>query len=197
MMQTDKRAGLSKLAWIAHALISERDRRFLRRRRERVRVVRGGRELKQPYKDILRIAGVDPLWYDEVGVPRYEPFQPKLANDIYADECALVLLACQYCGREMQCCVSYNRMRRFLVSGKPPEEFDPEYCYLADLFTHGVVGYGDPPCCSVDGELCTGATMSPMELRVLEYWRRIGGEWMRMPENEYELVDRMTPAGGE
>lgn len=25
-MQTDKRAGLSKLAWIAHALISERDR---------------------------------------------------------------------------------------------------------------------------------------------------------------------------
>jgi len=37
------------------------------------------------YADITSRLG-EPLWWDDVCAPRYEPFQPYLCNDIYADE---------------------------------------------------------------------------------------------------------------
>jgi hypothetical protein len=49
------------------------------------------------YKDIISKIPEEPQWFDEEAVPRYCPFTPdKLAN-IYADECALVLIQCQGC----------------------------------------------------------------------------------------------------
>jgi hypothetical protein len=30
-----------------------------------------------------------PVWFDEAGVPRYEPFSPRLLNNICANEAAL------------------------------------------------------------------------------------------------------------
>lgn len=41
-----------------------------------------------------------PLWWDENGTPRFQPHHPDLCADIYADEVALLKIACQRCGRE-------------------------------------------------------------------------------------------------
>lgn len=48
----------------------------------------------QGYEDIRRRIAVPPLWHDEAGVPRYDPFEPCLCANIYCDECAFVLIAC-------------------------------------------------------------------------------------------------------
>jgi hypothetical protein len=41
-----------------------------------------------------------PLWWDENGVPRFDTHHPGLCPDIYADEVALLRIACQGCERE-------------------------------------------------------------------------------------------------
>jgi DNA-directed RNA polymerase subunit N (RpoN/RPB10) len=51
------------------------------------------------YEDILSRIAEPPRWFDEQGVPRYCDFAPHHIANIYADECALLAIACQSCGR--------------------------------------------------------------------------------------------------
>lgn len=125
------------------------------------------------YKDILDKIEEAPQWFDENGVPRYCAFAPQQIADIYADEVALLLIACQNCGQRFEVVVSSgamdNMMKRTRVS-----------YWIED----GTIHYGDPPniqCCPA------GPTMNCEDIRVLQFWRRGRlSEWER--DSAYEIA---------
>ena len=110
--------------------------------------------MHESYEDITSKLG-KPLWWDEVGCPRYEPFTVRMLNDIYAKEAVLLEIACQACEHRFLVAMS-----RSLFSGGTP---------LHKLIRNGSIHYGDPPnygCCA------SGPTMNCDDLRVHEYWRQ-------------------------
>lgn len=124
------------------------------------------------YDDILSRIGEAPKWFDEHAVPRYEPFRPKLVADIYAEECCLLLIECQACGRSFEVALSWSAHARVLshLSGRMQT--------LKLQITEQTIHYGDPPnvrCCPA------GPTMNSVPIRVLEYWTRVGSTltWTR------------------
>jgi hypothetical protein len=124
------------------------------------------------YAEIIDAMG-EPKWWNEYAAPRYVEFSPRHVANIYADYCALVLIACQACGHEYQ----------VAFSGAEFNDRD-----LASLIRSGAIHYGDPPnfCCH------GGATMNCEDLRVLEYWTRktnVFREWKRLPNLEIVLPD--------
>jgi hypothetical protein len=123
------------------------------------------------YRDLTDKLGT-PLWWDECGVPRYCEFGPHETNNIYADEVALLEIACQDCGQRFKVAMSSSLFER--VNGGMP---GPPLRSLADLIQHGSIHYGDPPnngCCPA------GPTMNCEDLCVLEFWAK--------PENPKELA---------
>ena len=66
-----------------------------------------------------------PLWYDQSGTPRFKAHHPDLCADIYADEVALVRIACQACAHE------------FLVQLSRSAHDDMDY--LARVGAHGTL----------------------------------------------------------
>jgi hypothetical protein len=131
--------------------------------------------MNHDYVDIRSRIAEDPSWWDEFAVPRYGPFTPESLADIYARECALVLIRCQACSREFRVAMS--------VSHQPTG-------FLANEILQGVVFYGDPPnvdCC------VAGPTMSSIPVRVLEYWADTGLSvprgWTRNTSLELDLED--------
>lgn len=132
------------------------------------------------YRDILALTPEDPKWWDDYGVPRYCDFEPSMARP-YADECCLLLIACQACRREFQVSISLSRMDRLSLAD--PSTLKPT---LAELVEASKIGYGDPPfvgCCGV------GYAMNSVPVRVLQFWRRprAGGGWERVPELEKDV----------
>ena len=90
------------------------------------------------YSDIIDRLGV-PLWYDEHGTPRYEPFHPRWA-DPYMDYVALLDVECQWCGRHMQV-ASTIRMLHARIARRECE-------WAPELPHDGRIGhfhYGDVP----------------------------------------------------
>lgn len=114
------------------------------------------RIMKQDYSDITDKLG-KPLWWDEAGCPRYEPFQPCMANDFYAHEVALLRVACQNCHAEHIVCVSSGHKDKRPFANRPQP-----------------LAYGDPPrgCCQV------GASMTSETIEVLEMWTYKDGKWV-------------------
>lgn len=129
------------------------------------------------YRDITSRLG-SPLWWDEHGVPRYDPFEPDL-SDVYDDYVALLEIACQSCRRRFQvsCGVSktWYKVRH---DGRGP--------MLPTAENTGSFGYGDPPPHGDDLGRCPGETMTLDLLRVVEFWRRDGRDmnWRRDPQHE-------------
>lgn len=125
--------------------------------------------MKPFYEDIISRIPEEPKWWDENGVPRYCEFEPGLQP--YTDEAALVLIACQSCGREFKVSISV------------------EYRHPS-LTTCGDVQYGDPPngCSYDDLGPCSGMAMSTDAQRILEFWSRRNPEheWKRLPEFEVD-----------
>ena len=123
------------------------------------------------YADIRKRIDEDPLWYDEHGVPRYDPFRPSMLG-IYDDLAILMVIECQSCGTPFKVGLGKQRAleRAFGSDASLPTE-------------HGVGSwhYGDPPrgCCAA------GATMNSVPRRVLEAWKRKGVDWVRVPEHEH------------
>lgn len=133
--------------------------------------------MNRNYRDILSRIDVAPLWFDECAVPRFCEFSPHEIADIYADECALVLISCQSCEREFHVAMSSKGSRT--------------YRSLADGAAAGTVHFGDPPnvgCC------LAGPSMTSNDLRVLQFWRRAQFAWERVPELERVLPDGETSA---
>lgn len=122
------------------------------------------------YKDIRDLIDKEPEWWDENGVPRYCDFSILRIPDIYKNECALCLIACQGCGRRFRVALSENSMRA--VDKRPS---------LAELIDKKQLEYGDPPnigCCP------GGPTMSSDMLKIIEYWA--------VPEGGFDLVRDQT-----
>lgn len=133
--------------------------------------------MKQEYRDI-RIRLGEPLWYDENGVPRYDPFEPSMCSDIYAKEVALLEIACQGCFKHF----------RVALSVFPYDARGASVPSLKSRIQEGVIHYGDPPFHKLDMHsigtpvMCPGATMNCIDLAVCEYWFRdksTNGQWTR------------------
>lgn len=150
------------------------------------------------YNDIRSRISEPPKWWDEEGVPRYVDFAPDEVANIYAQEVALVDIACQSCGTRFKVAFSWANIEWHNGAPELHKRLTPEH--IVNLH------YGDPPnvgCCPA------GATMNCDDLRVLEFWRKGGEEftkpdpknpklriclpgyfdWRRVPELEVLLPD--------
>jgi hypothetical protein len=130
--------------------------------------------MNRHYKDILSRIATSPKWFDEAAVPRFCDFAPDECSNIYADECALVLIQCQACATEFEVCFSESTMTRLKLNMMARRDgLGPS---LLDQITKGAIHYGDPPnieCCPA------GPTMNSEPKQVLQYWTRTGHEWTR------------------
>lgn len=130
--------------------------------------------MHQCYDDILNAIPGDPLWWQAGGVPRYAPFSPEVIPDIYADETALVEIACQSCDTRFHVCFTSSKMHRIMkalqIKGDPQDAGElSDRLTLANAITEQTIHYGDPPnigCCPA------GPTMNSVPIRVIEYWSR-------------------------
>lgn len=129
------------------------------------------------YKDIRDKLGT-PQWWDECAVPRYCEFAPTQVNDIYADEAALMVIACQSCNKQFLVAMSAAKSHNLF-----PHVF--KTLTIAERITAGSLFYGDPP----NAECCpAGPTTTSDSVRVVEYWRRGDGHrWERVDEYEKPL----------
>lgn len=120
------------------------------------------------YDDILSRIAEEPLWYDEHGVPRYEPFHHDMLSNIYADWAVLLLISCAACGRRFK--VALSGSRYFSPMGHPHKRH-----------------YGDPPRHGDERGRCAGETMNCNDEKVLEVWQEGLTErfkWDRIPDLE-------------
>jgi hypothetical protein len=130
------------------------------------------------YSDIRSRIPEPPNWFDEHAVPRYCPFAPSEASDIYAKEVVLLLVECQACEHEFRVCLSWSAMDG--VRDIPPLSANP-----------AGLEYHDPPnveCCAA------GPTMNSVPIRVLEFWRKERFDWERVPAFEVESACRWADA---
>lgn len=127
------------------------------------------------YEDILNLAsqaGVEPVWWDENGVPRFRPFRPEDLG-VYDYFAAL---------GEIECSAQYCR-RGFLVGvGLPKQTFTLTRFVTnsIDSVIDAIECYGDPPRHTTpDGGTCAGETMVSDMVRIVGVWVRDDGlEWV-------------------
>ena len=139
------------------------------------------------YSDITSRLG-EPLWWDEHGAPRYEPFNPRMLG-VYDDIAVLYRIKCQACLKPMLVASSSNpmsRMKWHWMFAKDGDEYPKP-----DLAKFCVgIHYGDPPRHGCPG---AGETMNCYDTEIIEAWERYEGgqfkEWTRHPELEVELED--------
>lgn len=140
------------------------------------------------YHEILDVMG-EPIWWTEDGVPRYIPFAPEEAGNLYAYEVALIEIACQACDHRFHVCISSTRMDKALkdrvtvrdrIAGldtpRRPGMLLPSRSVYCD----------DPPninCCA------PGPTMTATPVMVEQVWLRSHDEgWVRAPELERPIA---------
>lgn len=132
------------------------------------------------YEDLLSRINEEPVWFDEHAVPRFCPFEPGKAANIYAEEVVLTEIACQNCARRFL--VAFSRSQMDAISFIKDQA---RFRWLADEIKKRSLHYGDPPnmhCCA------SGPSMNSEMLRVVEYWRRNKHfEWVRNPQLEFEF----------
>jgi len=139
--------------------------------------------MNEYYKDIISKIEEKPQWFDEHAVPRYCRFSPDYLANIYAEECALVLIQCQNCSHRFKVAFSYSTMdkvRHKLIFGK-----DKKMPTLADLIKGKTLCYGDPPnieCCPA------GTSMTSDSIKVLQYWSRKRIDWVRDKSLEVDMT---------
>ena len=137
------------------------------------------------YSDIESRLG-DPLWWDQNGVPRYEPFHPRYCG-VYAHYATLMIVTCQNCGRQFRVGIWRERHIQSYKEGKL-EFVSPTMPTVEDA---GSFYYGDPPRHDTgptpSGECPCGDTMTSDPRQILEFWRWTGWDWERVPELEFQF----------
>lgn len=127
------------------------------------------------YTDITSKLG-DPIWWDENAVPRYCPFSPEAAANIYAREVALVEIQCQMCGHQFPVAFSWSSLETLHNVQIPP---------ISERIIKKELCYRDPPnyCCN------SGACTTSVPLRVLEFWKygKSASDWTRLNDLEVAL----------
>lgn len=141
----------------------------------------------QPYFDITEKLGT-PLWWDENGVPRYQPFEPRLCADIYFRYAALIEIRCQGCGQTFPVAATWSVTAHIgsryddVVWDKTGHNPQPK-SGLPKERDAGFCCYGDAPFHPLGGQ-CSGTTMTTSVVRILEFWGREGIEEKRLAEHE-------------
>jgi hypothetical protein len=153
--------------------------------------------MNHDYSDIRAKIAEKPTWFDEHAVPRYCEFTPDSVANIYAESVALVQILCQSCHAEFHVAFSYHQFfSRLDLQPRPIPDVAFSYHQffsrldlqprpIPDMVADKSLHYGDPPnvgCCPA------GATMNSIPVRVLEYWKREGFVWVRVPELEIEIT---------
>lgn len=124
------------------------------------------------YHDIRSRISDPILWWDHNGVPRYCEFRPQECG-VYDLFVALVEVGCQACREHFRVAVTFDRPSLEQVGDR----------YMLPTAGHiGSFHYGDSPAHGDPG--CVGATMNVESVRVLEFWDRTDGEWVRRTEHE-------------
>lgn len=132
------------------------------------------------YSDILDRLG-DPLWFDDNGVPRYEPFKPDLCG-VYDKYVCFMEIACQLCGERFMVAQTWDHGDAIRWADRENPHGEPSFPSVEK--GSASFHYGDPP---IHG--CTGDTMNVECVRVMEFWRKDysrSWDWERLPE--YELT---------
>jgi len=151
------------------------------------------------YEDITSRIADPPKWFDANGVPRYDKFTPNISSNVYADEVALLKIACQQCGQEMFVEVIHDRMMAAAHGRSVPTLVERMMAWdgLGDLPLH----YGDPPRHepSDGGDCIGGDTMNCIDLRLVELWRQklggIGWDCVHPPYTVAEMEpEEVSPA---
>lgn len=130
------------------------------------------------YRNITSRIKAPILWYDDIGVPRYDRFHPEMAPNIYACWVIYYEIACQGCGKRFkvsECLGRYDLSRKEIRRKPTVQEI---------LSLH----YGDPPRHASGEHRCSGETMNCDDIRVLEFWEKDKGfEWVRDKSLEIRL----------
>lgn len=135
------------------------------------------------YGDILSRIAETPRWWDENGVPRFDDFHPTAIPDIYANEAVLYRVRCQQCGRAFDVADSWSWGRAVVGQVGPITTERLQASRLSSRVPAGRLSYGDPP--RHGGEECSaGDSMTSEAVLVLQFWRREGLDWERVPSLE-------------
>jgi len=112
--------------------------------------------MHRSYDDIISRIPEPPIWWQEGGIPRYDPFDPKSSTGVYTTEVALAEIACQVTDA------------RFLVTIEGGEDRP-----VAKAIREGNLCYGDPP-----NVPTVPPHMTSEMLRVVQYWWRCHAEYV-------------------
>ena len=134
--------------------------------------------MKADYKDILSRIKSDPLWYGYHGVPRYDPFHPKLCSNIYIDEAILLKIQCQDCHKPFLVEMHSSKSNRL-------QSLEYKVLHMKEFWMN-LIHYGDPP----RHDDCAGDTMNAESLQIIEFWKREHLDWVRKPEYEISFVKK-------
>ena len=122
------------------------------------------------YPDITKRITDPILWYDENGVPRFDPFHPDLCANIYAREVVLLRIQCAACSKQFEVALNWHpielpggRSLRSRILDKPH-----------------TVACGDPPCFDCSNGCGAGMTMQADVIGVVEFWESRRGNWHRV-----------------
>jgi len=133
------------------------------------------------YSDIRSRISAPPVWFDANGVPRYEPFHPRMLPNIYADEAVLYETACQACERRFLVAESTDMHERVRYEQSKPEPRDARLSdsrisrLIFESWADGVF-YGDPPSHMPHGNGnpgksgCIGESMTTVDNRLIVFW---------------------------
>lgn len=133
--------------------------------------------MKPAYTDITKRLG-KAHWYDEHGVPRYEPFEYGYTSNIYNDVVVLLEIACQACGERFKVEMGYSSMD--LIMNRYTKGYGLVDVPLPTVNGPWAFHYGDPPI-----HACIGDTMNSVPVRVIEFWKKGDHfEWERLPDQE-------------
>jgi len=122
------------------------------------------------YRDILELAdrvGIEPVWWDEHGVPRFAPFDPT-ALGVYDRFAVLGEVMCAACGKYMR--VGIGRPKNSFTYGRLSR-------YDMGTMKELIKAWGDPPRhddqrIGLRGHGCAGETMVCDPVRVVGTWER-------------------------
>jgi len=134
--------------------------------------------MKPCYYDILRCTDKPPIWWDERGVPRFEPFVPNLHASPHSRECVLFNVSCQCCYALYVVCMSSHRKS-----------------VLREQILVKELNYGDPPFACFTGNSDTqflkeknpalqkcgmGYATTAEPENIIGFWERLSssGEWV-------------------
>jgi hypothetical protein len=163
----------------------------------------GALNVYQPYLDLLLRLGA-PLWWDENGVPRYEPFKPELTANIYAEFRCLIEIRCQGCQRVFPVASVWSVMDIIAHGWEENDSWKEQIAYdengqnprpvhMPVAGNAGFCFYGDAPWHDYDGGFegqCSGTTMTTSVVRILEFWKRKDSfEWERDAAHEVYIVE--------